>query len=138
MMSRSVLRNEAEMNPDTLRDALRFYFITDDGTDTFPALEQAHEAGTRGETKADLSQVGIALSRYQKQNGNFPDSLDPLAPDYLPALPADPYTGKPFVYRIDDEGALIYSLGKNLKDDGGKPLDDDYQNHDHVFRVTAR
>jgi hypothetical protein len=103
-----------------------------------PALEQAHKAGTRGEAKAGLSQLGVALSAYQKQNGEFPDSLDALVPRYLPEIPKDPYTGNPFVYRVDSDGALLYSLGSNLKDDGGKPLETDHENHDHVFRVEAQ
>lgn len=106
-----------------------------------PAIEQAHEAGTRGETKSNLSQAGIAVSAYQKANGEFPDSLAALVPKYLPELPNDPYTGNAFVYRIDSEGALIYSLGKNLKDDGGIEYDSElqnYDNHDHVFRVNTQ
>lgn len=101
-----------------------------------PALEQVHGAATRGEARANLSQLGVALSAYQKKTGAFPETLDALVPKYLPQLPNDPYTGNSFVYRIDNEGALVYSLGKNLTDDGGKPLDDDYEKYDHVFRVT--
>jgi len=35
-------------------------------------------------------------------------------------LPTDPFSGKPFVYRREGAGFLIYSWGPNLKDDGGK------------------
>jgi hypothetical protein len=102
-----------------------------------PALVQADEAVTRGKARTVLSQMGVALSAYRKANGEFPASLEALVPDYLPKLPNDPYTGKPCVYRVDDAGALVYSLGRNLKDDGGKSLRDDYDNHDHPFRVTT-
>ncbi|HSG73026.1 MAG TPA: hypothetical protein VLA12_21615 [Planctomycetaceae bacterium] len=102
-----------------------------------PALRQADEAGNRGNAKSVVSQVGVALAAYQKANGEFPASLEALVPDYLPKLPNDPYIGKPCVYRVDDEGAIVYSLGRNLKDDGGKSLRDDYDNHDHPFRVTT-
>jgi hypothetical protein len=100
-----------------------------------PALEQAHEAGTRGETKTQLSQLGIALAAYHKQEKELPETLESLVPNHISKLPNDPYTGKPFVYRVDDDGAIIYSLGQNLKDDGGTSIDDDRENHDHVFRV---
>jgi len=100
-----------------------------------PALEQAHEAVMRGEAKTELAKVGIALASHQKKEAQLPKSLEVLVPNYLTELPTDPYTGNSFVYRIDDEGAMIYSLGKNLKDDKGSPIDDDYENHDHVFRV---
>jgi hypothetical protein len=103
-----------------------------------PALVQADEAVTRGKARTVLSQVGVAISAYRKANGEFPASLEALVPTYLPKLPHDPYTGQPCVYRIDDEGAIVYSLGKNLKDDGGKVQHwEDWENHDHVFRVTT-
>ncbi|MDB4786373.1 hypothetical protein OAK47_03670 [Planctomycetaceae bacterium] len=100
-----------------------------------PALEQIHVAGTRREAYTLLSEIGIATAAYQKSVDELPSSLNKLVPDYLSKLPNDPYTGKSFVYRVDDDGAIIYSLGKNLKDDGGTSIDDDRENHDHVFRV---
>lgn len=66
MMSRSVLRNEAEMNPDTLRDALRFYFITDDGTDAFPALEQARVALDAGATILQYRNKAFTLAAFDE------------------------------------------------------------------------
>lgn len=102
-----------------------------------PVPASVFEAAARANTIGQLSRLGIAVAACQKQQGDFPDSLEGLVPAYLAELPNDPYTGKPFVYRIDNEGALVYSLGKNLKDDGGKPLDEDSENYDHVFRVTA-
>jgi hypothetical protein len=53
----------------------------------------------------------------------------------LSELPDDPYTGKPFVYRVDDQGAIVYSLGKNLKDDGGTTFQEDDEDFDLVFAV---
>ena len=35
----------------------------------------------------------------------------------------DPYNGKPLTVRNTDKGWLVYSIGKDRKDDGGK-LDD--------------
>ena len=35
-------------------------------------------------------------------------------------VPVDPFTGKPFIYRIDDTSLIIYSIGNNLKDDQGR------------------
>jgi len=34
-------------------------------------------------------------------------------------LPQDPFSGKDFVYKRQGKGFLLYSIGENLKDDGG-------------------
>jgi len=41
-----------------------------------------------------------ALARYQAEQGKAAKKLDDLVPRYLPALPIDPYSGKPFQYRV--------------------------------------
>ena len=62
----------------------------------------------------------IALKRFQLKQGRLPDSLAELAPDYLPAVPIDPYDGKPLKYHPNDDGTyLLYSVGDDGVDDGG-------------------
>ncbi|MBC8235640.1 hypothetical protein H8E77_39340 [bacterium] len=46
--------------------------------------------------------------------------LNELVPEIVPKLPLDPFIGKDFVYRREEEGFIIYSLGENAEDDGGK------------------
>ena len=46
------------------------------------------------------AQTVTALALYQADNGKPPAKLADLLPAYLKALPIDPYTGKPFDYRI--------------------------------------
>ena len=41
-------------------------------------------------------------------------------PDYLPEVPKDPFSGKELVYRVTPTGYLLYSVGVDGKDDGGK------------------
>jgi len=43
----------------------------------------------------------------------------------LEALPTDPFSDKPFVYKRTDDGFTLYSFGENLIDDGGKVFRDD-------------
>ena len=50
----------------------------------------------------------------------MPDSLDELVPDYIGAIPVDPYTGGPLHYTHDEKGYTVYSNGINRADDGGK------------------
>lgn len=59
-----------------------------------------------------------AIGLYKKRTGNYPKQLRDLA---LGDLVIDPFTGKPFVYRLDPKrGFLLYSLGQNGVDDGGR------------------
>jgi len=37
----------------------------------------------------------------------------------LKALPIDPFSDKPLVYRRTEDGFILYSVGPNFEDDGG-------------------
>jgi thiamine-phosphate pyrophosphorylase len=54
------------MNPDELRDALRFYFITDDGVDTFSALDQVRVAVDAGATMVQYRHKSFSLAFYEE------------------------------------------------------------------------
>ena len=47
----------------------------------------------------------------------LPATLDALVPKYISAVPRDPFDGKPL--RYDSKKKIVYSVGYNLKDDGG-------------------
>jgi hypothetical protein len=64
--------------------------------------------------------IGLALELYHREHGKWPESLGELAPKYLPTLPADPITGKPLHYKIVDDRPIVYSVGVDGDDDGGR------------------
>jgi hypothetical protein len=66
------------------------------------------------------SRTGLACRVFKARTGRYPDSLAELVPDLVPAVPIDPFTGDPLVYRREGEGFVVYSLGSNQKDDGGR------------------
>ncbi len=86
----------------------------------FPNLEAAFLKEATLEAVLDTARLGIACKIYRNAHGNFPEKLSDLVPDILKALPFDPFTGKPYVYRRQDDGFIIYSLGSNLRDDEGR------------------
>jgi hypothetical protein len=49
-----------------------------------------------------------------------PDTLQDLVPKYISAVPQDPFSGREMLYKYDQDGYVIYSIGDNLKDDGGE------------------
>ena len=103
-----------------------------------PSTGQARLVEDRQSMTFDITRVAIALAGYKAEHGEYPDTLDALAPKYIPEVPLDRYTDKPLVYKKTDDGYLLYALGPNLKDDGGTSLDDDRVNYDIVVRMPAR
>jgi hypothetical protein len=63
--------------------------------------------------------VALALALYAADhNGDLPASLRTLVPDYLPAVPADPFTtGRPLGYRAEPE-TILWSVGDDGRYDG--------------------
>jgi hypothetical protein len=68
--------------------------------------------------------IAFALHAFKKDTGKYPPKLADLAPKYLPAIPDDLFSGKPLVYKPSDHGYLLYSVGPNGKDDGGRDTPD--------------
>ena len=59
----------------------------------------------------------LALRAYQLTHGQLPGDLNALVPEFLEAVPLDDFDGKPLRYSARKK--IVYSVGKNLKDDGG-------------------
>jgi hypothetical protein len=87
-----------------------------------PALGRAARIGHRHRTNVEATVTILALHRYKADKDSFPDDLQELiSAGYLRQLPIDVYSGKPLVYRKTDESFILYSIGENFEDDGGKP-----------------
>lgn len=54
------------MNPEDIRDALRFYFITDDGVDGFTALDQVRVAIEAGATIIQYRNKSFFLDAFEE------------------------------------------------------------------------
>lgn len=64
--------------------------------------------------------AAIALRIHFLRHGQWPDSLDVLSPRLLPAVPRDRYDGGPLKYIVKDGVAMVYSVGVDRDDDGGR------------------
>jgi hypothetical protein len=66
------------------------------------------------------SRTAVAIERYRRAHGEaLPGALTDLVPAYLTAIPEDPITGTPLLYRSGPDAYLVYSVGPDGKDDGG-------------------
>lgn len=84
-----------------------------------PALVRAIEGQAQHEANVDLARVAIAIERHYLETGDYPESLDALAPAFDGALPSDPFSGGNFIYHPGESAYLLYSVGIDLDDDGG-------------------
>jgi hypothetical protein len=75
----------------------------------------------RNQAQMRLLVCDLAIRIYRAERGSDPGELADLVPEYLPAVPRDPFSEKPLMYRRTPKGYLLYSVGRNQVDDGGRP-----------------
>ncbi len=93
-------------------------------------------------SKQELGRLTVALAGYRAEHGAYPRKLSGLAPGWLKTLPKDVCSGKDFVYKRDGKGYVLYSVGRNMRDDGGRnqpgdPMPDEGPD-DIVVRIEAK
>jgi hypothetical protein len=89
---------------------------------------------------SELTKLDFALAAYRADHGEYPAKLADLTPKYAAELPKDIFNDSDLHYRREGKGFVLYSVGINSKDDGGKTrrdedLDDDFD--DLVLRVSG-
>jgi len=62
----------------------------------------------------------LAVRCYQLEQGQTPAVLERLVPNYLQRVRLDPFSGRSLVYVPQGTNWLLYSVGENFVDDGGK------------------
>jgi hypothetical protein len=71
-------------------------------------------------TRLRVASVAMAVEQYRLVRGALPGQLADLVPTFLPEVPLDPYDGRPLRYRGREKGYVVYSIGEDRTDDGGK------------------
>jgi len=98
-----------------------------------PAL--AGNLGKKSKIDVQLraTQTILALRAYQLTHGKLPENLDALVPEFLDRVPVDAYNGQPLHYSAEKK--IVYSVGRNLKDDGGDDRSNASPNQNHLDLV---
>ena len=79
---------------------------------TFPATTAYLNALTRAQHTREVLRIVEALRKYASENGDrFPEKLEEI--QSVPVPPIDPYSGKPFDYKLRDGIAVIESDSGN-------------------------
>ncbi|MCA9289754.1 MAG: hypothetical protein KDA25_01425 [Phycisphaerales bacterium] len=98
-------------------------------TGLLPTLQGAADQRDAAASTFAGVRIMVALELHHARHGTWPATLDALVPGILPSLPLDPITAGPFGYRLlanDPDGRpyLLYSLGADGVDDGGRDIDE--------------
>jgi hypothetical protein len=105
---------------------------------TQSVVSKAMDASDRARQTYDNLRLAVALEAYHRANGEYPKGLSALVPKHIAAVPLDLFTGKSLIYKREGKGYILYSVGVNGEDDGGKGYDDDPAGDDLVIRMPPR
>jgi hypothetical protein len=90
---------------------------------TMPIGEKMLFKHAQALTALHLREAELAARAYLLEKKQLPAELQALVPDYLTELPSDPFGEGPLRARLAQGKLVIYSIGPDITDDGGKPLD---------------
>lgn len=79
-----------------------------------PTYLRMPETCARCEAELGLMQIGLTVEQYHAQHGEYPQTLEEIAPALDNTLPLDPYTGQGFVYKPQADGFILYSARGNI------------------------
>ena len=85
-----------------------------------PTLNRASELYDIARMKFELTKLALALAAMKEETGAYPADLNALTPEYVPEIPQDLFSLKPLIYRRTEKGYVLYSVGCNMIDDGGR------------------
>lgn len=109
-----------------------------------PNFTRAMSTAVHNQTTVNQALVACGLERYRRAHGDYPDALDALLPQFVEKLPRDLIGGQPLHYQRTADGKFVlYSIGWNETDDGGKTVfrkDGSIENDgpDWVWQVPAK
>jgi acetyl esterase/lipase len=96
-----------------------------------PALSAAVNAEDRGTMQSEVTRLGFALAAYRADHGAYPKELAELTPKYVAKVPSDIFANDgPLHYKRQGTGYLLYSVGINGRDDGGRGYNDRKEGED--------
>ena len=64
--------------------------------------------------------TALAIERYRLATAGLPKTLADLVPAYLDTIPKDPFDANDLRYRTLEAGFIVYSVGEDGKDNGGR------------------
>lgn len=85
-----------------------------------PAMSKAVVTDAGCFARLRLAKTAVAVERFRLANGRYPDSMEEVVPGFISVLPTDPFSGQPLRYKRIAKGYVVYSVGADGRDDGGR------------------
>lgn len=98
-----------------------------------PKLHSTYSLGMRIESERRATLLLLQALRYRQREGHWPETLDDFAKG---TERIDPSFGKDFIYQVREGRPLLYAVGFDGEDNGGKRDDgwgEEKGGHDHVY-----
>lgn len=113
------LNRVAPSSPRQMRGVVEAYYLTIArmATEHYETMERGYLMTV---IQLDEARLAVALERFRQSRGAFPNSLEELAPEFMPQLPVDPYSCAAYRYqRVAPNTFRLYSVGLDRIDGGG-------------------
>lgn len=98
-------------------------------------LSNYWKAIARGDAQRDLVVLAVATYRFKARHQRLPEALGELTPDFITAIPIDPFDGKPMRMTKSNGGMVLYSIDTDRTDNGGTPYQTATETGDIVFTI---
>jgi len=85
-----------------------------------PAFSNVARREASTQAQLELAQVAMAVERFHNIHGTWPENLMALRPHFLNIVPSDPFDGQPLRYHRLEKGFVVYSVGPDGEDNGGR------------------
>ena len=121
----SMITNVEEQISQTSR---RNYYIL--SSMLLPALGNTIIKEANGLAQVRTAQAALAVERFRLAHRRLPENLNELVPQFLSAVPIDPFDGQALRYHRLAKGYVIYSVGQDGHDDGGREKHADWKSSD--------
>ncbi len=91
-----------------------------------PAIQRISDRRYQLKSTHEAMLTVLGIKRWEKEKGSPPESLEQLKEaGYLKTLPDDPYSDGVLRYIKKDNDFVLYSVGEDFQDNGGKENPDD-------------
>lgn len=92
-----------------------------------PSLARSIQSYYEMRARIMAARAAVAVQIYRVDGGELPERLDAFPKSVRSSWPIDPFSGEPLIYKRLDEGFLVYSVGGDFVDSGGRTQEELYQ-----------
>jgi hypothetical protein len=102
-----------------------------------PAFVKLQVSADRFEQNSRNLRIAFALASYFGEFGRYPAKLEDIRSKHLHFVPNDLFSSNALVYHLTENGYLLYSVGPNMRDEGGRTRNDEPRGDDIRIRLPA-